>query len=92
MVPGVSGISEEDPQKWLAWLMGMQSLNEQPRSLHEIEVGPLQLSRLVYLWDSWQWEQGLSLVFLLALGNLFFMLDCHEQPEYRGEVLGLKTT
>lgn len=39
---------------------------------------------LVYLWDSWQWEQGLPLVLWLALVNLFLMLDCLAQPEYRG--------
>lgn len=33
-----SGTSQENPQIWLAWLMGTQSLNQQPGILHGTDL------------------------------------------------------
>lgn len=49
--PGASGTSQENPQKRLAWLTGIQSLSQQPVSLHGTNVGSLHISDSSVVWS-----------------------------------------
>lgn len=46
-----SGTLQENTQKWLAWFMGTQSLNQQPVSLQGTDLGPLHMCDSCVAWS-----------------------------------------